>query len=116
MSQPDEGIPDGLTVDAARFVWSVRWLGGCLVRYDAEGKTDRRVLIPASQTSSMAFGGNEFSDIFVTSAGQPDSLPLAPLGYDARKVCNGGKLFRLNLGISGKEEYKARVSLPKHTA
>jgi D-xylonolactonase len=106
----DEGLPDGLTVDAAGFVWSVQWFGGCLVRYDADGKVERRISIPASQTTSMAFGGKDLTDIFVTSAAQPDALPLAPPGYNAGQVYTGGKLFHLNLGIPGKEEYRARVS------
>jgi D-xylonolactonase len=106
---PEEGIPDGLTVDAAGFVWSVQWFGGCLVRYDCDAKIERRVEIPASQTTSMAFGGPELTDIFVTSASTPDALPLAPPGYCSGEVYTGGKLFHLNLGLPGKEEYRARI-------
>lgn len=106
---PDEGIPDGLTVDAAGFVWSVQWFGGCLVRYDSAGIEERRIGIPASQTTSMAFGGPDLTDIFVTSASVPDALPLAPPGYRSGEVYTGGKLFHLNLGLQGREEYRARI-------
>lgn len=102
-----EGIPDGLTVDAAGFIWSVQWFGGSLVRYDADGTIERRISIPASQTTSIAFGGPDLTDIFVTSAAQPDALSLAPPGYDVADVYNGGKLFHLNLDIPGKMEYRA---------
>jgi sugar lactone lactonase YvrE len=105
----DEGIPDGLTVDSAGFVWSVQWFGGCLVRYDPDGAVERRIAIPASQTTSMAFGGPALTDIFVTSASTPDALPLAPPGYRADQVYNGGKLFHVNVDIQGKEEYHARI-------
>jgi len=108
---PEEGIPDGLTVDAAGFLWSVQWFGGCLVRYDPDGIVERRIQIPASQTTSMAFGGPELTDIFVTSASVPDALPLAPPGYCSGAVYTGGKLFHLNLGLQGGEEYRARIGL-----
>ncbi len=104
----NEGIPDGLTVDADGFVWSAQWFGGCLVRYDPDGKVERRVPIPATQTTSLTFGGPDLTDIFVTSASMPDALPLAPSGYSANQVYSGGKLFRLNLGIPGRKEYRAR--------
>lgn len=108
----EEGIPDGLTVDAAGYVWSAQWFGGCIVRYDPEGKEERRVTIPASQVTSLAFGGPELTDIFVTSASFPDALPLAPPGYSPESRYPGGKLFHLNQGIPGKLEYHARGKGP----
>ena len=72
------------------------------MRYDPEGKIERRVLAPASQTTSLAFGGSDLTDVFVTSAATPDALPLAPPGYDPGRVYSGGRLFCLNLGIPGK--------------
>ncbi len=71
----EEGLPDGLTVDAEGFVWSARWFGGCVVRYDPDGKVERRIAIPAMQTSSLAFGGPDLTDIFVTSASSPNRWP-----------------------------------------
>lgn len=106
----EEGIPDGLAVDSQGFVWSAQWFGGCIVRYDPDGSVERRVLIPASQTSSLAFGGPDLTDIFVTSASLTDALPLAPHGYDPQVGYVGGKLFHLNLGISGKGEHLARIA------
>jgi sugar lactone lactonase YvrE len=104
-----EGLPDGLTVDAQGFVWSAQWFGGCIVRYDPDGVIERRITIPASQTSSIAFGGADLTDIFVTSASLTGALPLAPPGYDPGAVYVGGKLFHFNLGIPGKAEHLARV-------
>jgi D-xylonolactonase len=104
-----EGIPDGLTVDAEGYVWSARWFGGCIVRYDPEGRVQQMINIPASQSSSLSFGGPNLDDIFVTSAGVPDALSLTPLGYDSGHLPAGGQLFHLNLGIRGKPEYEARI-------
>jgi sugar lactone lactonase YvrE len=107
----DEGLPDGLTVDAEGFVWSAQWFGSGLVRYDPDGRVERRVAVPAKQTSSVAFGGPDLTDMFVTSANFSDSLPLAPPGYDSENGYIGGKLFLANLGIRGKPEFRCRIGL-----
>ena len=109
---PGEGLPDGLTVDALGFVWCALWFGGALVRMDPDGKVERKIEIPAKQTSSLTFGGSGCTDIFVTTAGLPDSLPLAPPGYQPDKVYSGGRLYHLNLGIPGREEHRCRISFP----
>lgn len=68
----EEGVPDGMTVDAEGYVWSARWDGGCLVRYTPEGKEDRRICFPAKKVSSVTFGGEDYSDMYVTTAGGGD--------------------------------------------
>ena len=108
----DEGIPDGLTVDAEGFLWSAQWFGSGVVRYDPDGDVERRVAVPAKQTSSITFGGPDLTDIFITSAALPDALPLVPPGYDPYGGNVGGQLYRLNLGIRGREEFRANI-LPR---
>jgi D-xylonolactonase len=105
---PDtEGLPDGMTVDAEGFIWSAQWYGSCVVRYDPDGKVERRIKIPAKQTSSLAFGGEELADIFVTSASRSFPTPLMPPDYDPASGYFGGRLYYINLGIRGKPEFKA---------
>ena len=104
-----QGLPDGLTVDAEGFVWSAQWFGGCIVRYDPDGKEQQRINVPAAQSSSLAFGGPDLSDIFVTSAALDDGLPLAPPGYSPGARRAGGALYRVRLGIRGRLEYRARI-------
>jgi len=53
----DEGVPDGMTVDAEGYVWTAKWDGSCLVRYAPNGVEERRVTFPAKQVSSVVFGG-----------------------------------------------------------
>ena len=112
-----EGLPDGLTVDAADHVWSAQWFGGCVCRYDPAGAIERRVAIPAKQTSSLTFGGPDLTDIFVTSAAVSDALSLAPPGY--RPIGNiGGQLLHFNIGIPGRPEHRCRLqntSSPKES-
>lgn len=105
----EEGVPDGLTVDAEGFVWSAQWFGSGVVRYDPDGRVERRVSVPAKQTSSVAFGGPDLTDLFVTSAHASDALPLAPPAYDPHHGYIGGKLFQGNLGIAGKAEFRCRI-------
>ncbi len=106
----EEGIPDGITVDAEGFIWCAHWFGGCVIRYDPDGKIERRIAIPASQTSSVTFGGPDLSDMFVTSAGMTDSLSLAPPGYDPQRGNVGGAVYHLKPGVQGREEYRANLS------
>lgn len=113
---PSEGLPDGLTVDAEGFVWSAQWYGKCIVRYDPDGKMERRIETPAKQTSSLAFGGPDLTDIFITSAAKSTPMPEMPPDYDPSSGFFGGPLYHVNLGIQGKPEYKARILLATHPA
>jgi len=108
----DEGLPDGLAVDAEGFVWSAQWYGSSVVRYDPDGKLERRVPTPAKQTSSLAFGGPDLTDVFVTSAAQSESMPIMPPGYDPTKGNFGGALFHFNLGIPGQRQHLANIRPP----
>jgi sugar lactone lactonase YvrE len=112
----DSGLPDGLTVDAEGYVWCAHWFGGRVVRYDPDGKIERTIPVPAKQVSSLAFGGPELTDIFITSAALSDSLPLAPLGYNSGAGYIGGSLFHINLDIPGRPEFRARISIPRSHA
>lgn len=107
------GLPDGLTVDAEGFVWSVEWYGSRVVRYDPEGKTERTIETPAKQTSSLAFGGADLSDIFITSAARSEPMPIMPPGYDPNAGYFGGALYHLNLGIQGKPEFLADIKVER---
>jgi sugar lactone lactonase YvrE len=100
----DEGLPDGMTVDAEGYIWSARWDGGCLVRYGPDGTEDIRVDFPANKVSSVTFGGADYTDIYVTTAGGDNRAQEGP---------GAGALFRLNLGIRGVPEFPSRVALPR---
>ena len=108
----DEGVPDGLAVDSEGFLWSAQWYGGCVVRYDPDGKVERRIATPAKQTSSAAFGGAALDELYITSAGQHFESPLMPLNYDVGSGCIGGPLYRLKTTFRGKPQFKARLQRP----
>ena len=102
----DEGIPDGLTVDADGYVWSAQWYGRQVVRYDPDGGVERRIPTPAMQTSSVAFGGPDLTDLYITSAGQYWPSDLIPSGFNTEAFM-GGSLYRIRLDIRGKPEHVA---------
>ena len=106
----DEGIPDGLTVDSAGFVWCAQWYGGQVVRYDPDGNVNRRVKLPVRQVASLNFGGPDLLDLYITTAGENWPSPLAPPGYDYAAGNFGGGLYRLRLDVPGKPEHLAVFS------
>jgi D-xylonolactonase len=112
----EEGLPDGLAVDAAGFLWSAQWYGSCVVRYDPSGAVERRIHVPAKQVSSIAFGGPDFTDIFITSAARSEPMPVMPPGYDPDSGYFGGRLFHTNLGLRGKPEFRTGFSSEMLTA
>jgi sugar lactone lactonase YvrE len=97
------GVPDGMTVDAQGYVWSARWDGSALYRYTPGGVEEQRIEFPAKKVSSVTFGGEDLSDIYVTTALSDSSKTEEGTG--------AGALFRLRLGIRGLPEFFSRVML-----
>ncbi|MEW5978782.1 MAG: SMP-30/gluconolactonase/LRE family protein [Acidobacteriota bacterium] len=104
-----EGLPDGLVVDAEGFLWSARWYGSEIVRYDPDGSVERRISIPAKQVSCLCFAGNDLEDVYVTTAGESWPAPLMPPGYDPINGFFGGPLYRLKPGIPGRPTLKSYI-------
>ncbi len=98
----NEGLPDGLTVDAEGGIWSARWDGGALVRFTPDGNEERRIQFPAKKVSSASFGGDDLSDLYVTTAGGDQR---------ATEGAGAGALFRLRPGIRGLPEFYSRIGL-----
>src|SRR5262249_41644893 len=63
----DEAVePDGLAIDREGNLWSALWDGGCLARFDTRGRPLERVPVPVRRPTSLAFGGVDLSDLYVT--------------------------------------------------
>ena len=105
-----EGVPDGMAVDDEGFVWTAVWYGGRLKRYAPDGRLDREIAIPATQSSALAFGGPGLTDIYVTSAANDESDSLAPPGYDT-SFHRGGGLYHVAQGSRGKLPFRSRLFL-----
>jgi sugar lactone lactonase YvrE len=105
----DEGIPDGLTVDREGFIWSAQWYGSQIVRYDPDGHVERRIPMPVRQVSSVAFGGPDWTDLYITTAGEAWESSYVPPNYDFKAPNIGGSLYRLRQDIPGRPEHQAHL-------
>ena len=101
ISTPDEdGVPDGLAVDSEGCIWSARWDGWKITRYDPSGKVEREIQLPVQRPTSCAFGGAHLDELYITSAWtalsdeQKKNQPFA------------GDLFRVKTNIKGLESPK----------
>jgi sugar lactone lactonase YvrE len=89
---PDDGNPDGLTVDAEGGVWVALFGSGVVHRYTSAGVLDVVVEVPAAQVTACTLGGPRLDQLFVTTSREglgPDDDPLA------------GSLFRADVGVPG---------------
>lgn len=99
----DRGAPDGLTVDAAGFVWSAHWDGWRVTRYDPDGVEERVIWLPVPRVTSLCFGGARLDTLYITSARIGLTLPQlheAPLS---------GALFACEPGVIGQRVNQAAV-------
>jgi len=99
----EEGLPDGMTVDAEGCIWSARWDGGCVARYAPDGVELSRIELPAKKVSCVTFGGNDYEDMYITTAGGTDKETE---GWGA------GALFRIRPGVRGVAEFRSRIHRP----
>lgn len=95
-----EGVPDGMTVDASGNVWSARWDGSRLTQYAADGTEIQRISFPAKKVSSVIFGGPDYMDMYVTTAGGNNKAEDGP---------GAGALFRLRPGVKGVAEFLSDI-------
>ncbi len=96
------GRPDGMTVDVENTVWSAFWEGSCVVRFSPEGEELERVHFPAPKVSCPAFGGNNWDQMYVTTAGGDERENDGP---------RAGALFRCDPGVEGVPEFRSRVGI-----
>ncbi|XP_017557675.1 regucalcin-like isoform X2 [Pygocentrus nattereri] len=67
--EKDEGIPDGMCIDAEGKLWMACYSGGRVLRIDPQtGTRLQTVKLPVARTTSCCFGGKDYTDLYVTSA------------------------------------------------
>lgn len=88
--QPEEGRPDGLTVDTEDGVWIALNGGGCVRRYSTDGDLTDEIRFPVSQITACTFGGPGHRTLFCTSS----SLGLADEPA-------AGSVFAVDAGVRG---------------
>ncbi len=64
----EQGMPDGLTVDAEGGVWVAMWQGSEVRRYDPAGVLSAVVGVAAHQVTACTFGGAGLDQLFITTS------------------------------------------------
>lgn len=105
-TKPVAGVPDGSTVDAEGCLWNAELISGDLVRYDPEGRIERRIGMPVRNITSVMFGGEHLDEIYVTSMARVKHPAVhGRFAADAKPQFGAGSLFRVTgLGIRGVPE------------
>ncbi len=108
----EEGFPDGMTVDADGFLWVAIWFGGRVKRFAPDGSLDREIHFPSRQISCPAFGGDDLTDLYVTSANSSAADFLMGPNYVGQEP-RGGDTFRVRMeGVRGRAEFRSRIRFP----
>jgi len=89
---PEDGAPDGMTIDAEGGVWVALFGGSAVRRYDADGVLSEELRLPASNVTACAFGGQAGSTLFVTTSQQ---------GVDTSEEPTAGAVFHAEVGVAG---------------
>jgi sugar lactone lactonase YvrE len=87
--------PDGLAIDQQGHLWSALWNGWCVVCFDPSGREIERTRLPVQRPTSIAFGGAELTDLYVTTA----SVGLSQ--KDIQRGFLAGDLFRVAAASQG---------------
>lgn len=66
---PEDGFPDGMTIDTAGMLWIAHWDGWQVSRWDpAIGKKLLSISLPVANVTSCTFGGEKLQDLYITTA------------------------------------------------
>lgn len=98
-----QGSPDGMTIDREGNLWVAFWGGGCIRRISPEGKIVGVFKLPVSRVTSVAFGGENLSQLYVTTASyllNDDELLREPLA---------GSLFVMETDTQGFPEHRINL-------
>jgi sugar lactone lactonase YvrE len=98
----EDGFPDGMTRDKNGNLWCAFWDAGFVVQISADGTPRSRIVIPAPKSSSVAFGGPDYKDLYITTAG------------GAIRETDGdfaGALFRVRCRASGVPDFLSRIGI-----
>lgn len=91
-ASPDDGRPDGLTVDAEGGVWVALNHSGTVRRHTPKGAPDAVIEVSPRQVTACTFGGDRLDQLYITTSREnlpPGEDPLA------------GSVFRAEVGVRG---------------
>ena len=92
----EELNPDGAVVDAAGNIWVAQWGAARVACYDPDGVFQTAIPVGGAHSSCPAFGGDDLSTLYVTSATQDIDPP-----YEMN-----GMTFVAQTHATGQEEHR----------
>jgi sugar lactone lactonase YvrE len=92
----EDGIPDGLTLDADGCLWLAVFGTGEVRRYTPAGDLDTVIRLPVDQPTSVTFGGDDLSTLYITTAREN----LTPAEVAAKP--HAGDIFACTPGTPGR--------------
>jgi len=87
--------PDGAVIDAEGHFCNAQWGASRVARYDPDGRLTDAWPVPAVQASCPAFGGPDFSTLFVTTAAEGQ-----------RDDPGAGCTYVFETGVTGQAEHR----------
>lgn len=95
LTKPDEGAPDGMTVDSEDCIWLAHFGGARITRYSPQGEILQTIPLPVPNVTSCAFAGQELDKLIITTA------RIAMSDEQLRDHPLAGSLFMAEPGVSG---------------
>ena len=65
---PSDGSPDGMTLDKDKNIWVAHFHGACVSVFNNKAKLIHKISLPAKNITNCAFGGQNNSEVFITTA------------------------------------------------
>jgi sugar lactone lactonase YvrE len=100
------GEPDGLTVDRDGNLWIAMWDGWQVRCHAPDGRLLREVPVPVQRPTSVAFGGADLADLYITTS------RFGLSADELRDQPAAGKLLRVRpAGCAGRPAHPCRTDL-----
>jgi sugar lactone lactonase YvrE len=99
----DEGLPDGLTVDASGDVWCAHYGAGRVTRFSPAGVRKQVFQLPCPVVTSCCIGGPNMSTLYVTTGWSPGVQKAS------EEKTQGGSLFAFDVDAKGLAEPEFQV-------
>ena len=90
-----DGAPDGMTLDKNKNLWVAHFHGACISVFNTKAKLIHKIHFPAKNITNCTFGGQDNSELFVTTATKGMSKA------EMRKFSYSGYLFSVKTNTNG---------------
>ena len=104
---PEEGSPDGMTLDNNKNLWVAHFNGACISVFNQKAKLIHRIQFPAKNITNCTFGGKNIKELYVSTATKGMSKA------DLRKFRYSGFFFSVKTNVRGVLQKKFILSNEK---